>query len=59
MPDFIIFCMEMTVEDFAVLYSLAQRRGKDIRTYLRDLIREDATKVVSSPLQEEKVKRGD
>jgi len=58
-PEVVVYvCIEMSPDDFAVVYSIAQKKGKDIRTYLRDVIREDVARTLQQPAQPEAVKRG-
>ena len=59
MPDIVVYmCIEMSPDDFAVIYSMAQRRGKDVRTYIRDVIREDVARSLQQPVLSEPQKKG-
>jgi len=60
MPEtFVYLCIEMTVEDIALIYSVAQRKGKDVRTYIRDVLREDIARALSlRPPEVEKGREG-
>jgi len=54
MPDvFVYLCIEMSVEDLALIYSVAQKKGKDVKTYIRDVLREDIARTLSRPPETE------
>jgi len=47
---FVYLCIEVSVEDVALLYSVAQRKGKDVRTYMRDVLREDIARTLTQQI---------
>lgn len=59
MPDvFLYLCLEVTPDDFALIYSMAQRKGKDVKSYIRDVLREDITRSLQQPVLSESPKKG-
>jgi hypothetical protein len=58
-PDvFLYLCLEVTPDDFALIYSMAQRKGKDVKSYIRDVLREDITRSLQPVLSETPKKGG-
>ena len=58
MPDvFVYMCIEMSPDDFAVIYSMAQRRGRDVKTYIRDVLKEDIARALHQPVLSEPSER--
>lgn len=58
MPDvFLYLCLEVTTDDFALIYSMAQRKGKDVKSYIRDVLREDITRSLQQSVLSESSKK--
>ena len=58
MPDVIVYmCIEMSPDELAIVYSVAQRKGKDIKTYIRDVLRDDISRSLQQSISSEQVKK--